>query len=115
MKISLAEALAALPLEKTEKWPLGVWDAQQFARGSLSVSIFAPNERDFQTPHEQDELYFVIAGAGEFTSDGIQYNFGPGDAFFVPAGVEHRFTRFSPDFAAWVVFFGPEGGEGGRG
>ena len=37
--------------------------------------------------------------------------FAAGDCFFVPAGVEHRFTRFSPDFAAWVVFWGPEGGE----
>ena len=30
---------------------------------------------------------------------------------FVPAGVEHRFDDFSDDFAAWVVFFGPKGGE----
>jgi hypothetical protein len=31
--------------------------------------------------------------------------------FFVPAGVAHRFERFSPDFATWVVFWGPHGGE----
>jgi len=31
---------------------------------------------------------------------------------FVPAGVEHRFENFSDDFATWVIFYGPEGGEG---
>jgi len=30
---------------------------------------------------------------------------------FVPAGVEHRFTRFTPDFVTWVIFYGPKGGE----
>ena len=28
------------------------------------------------------------------------------------AGVEHRFEDFSADFATWVFFYGPEGGEG---
>ncbi|MDQ3378133.1 MAG: cupin domain-containing protein, partial [Actinomycetota bacterium] len=35
----------------------------------------------------------------------------PGDALFVPAGVEHRFENFTDDLVAWVVFYGPEGGE----
>jgi hypothetical protein len=30
---------------------------------------------------------------------------------FVAAGVPHRFEEFSRDFAAWVVFWGPKGGE----
>jgi mannose-6-phosphate isomerase-like protein (cupin superfamily) len=37
--------------------------------------------------------------------------FGPGEALFVAAGVEHRFEEFSDDFAAWVIFYGPDGGE----
>jgi mannose-6-phosphate isomerase-like protein (cupin superfamily) len=37
--------------------------------------------------------------------------FGPGDFLFAPAGVEHRFEDFSKDFATWVLFYGPEGGE----
>jgi uncharacterized protein YjlB len=36
---------------------------------------------------------------------------GAHDVLFVPAGVEHRFEGFSDDFAVWVFFFGPEGGE----
>lgn len=33
------------------------------------------------------------------------------DAIFVEAGVEHRFEDFSDDFSAWVIFWGPDGGE----
>jgi len=34
-----------------------------------------------------------------------------GDVLFVAAGVEHRFLNISDDFSAWVVFWGPKGGE----
>jgi hypothetical protein len=30
---------------------------------------------------------------------------------FVAAGVPHRFESCSDDFATWVVFWGPKGGE----
>ena len=33
------------------------------------------------------------------------------NAIFVEAGADHRFVDFSSDFAAWVVFWGPQGGE----
>lgn len=39
--------------------------------------------------------------------------FGPGDALFEPAGVEHRFEGFTNDLVVWAVFYGPEGGEAG--
>jgi len=32
---------------------------------------------------------------------------------FVAAGQVHRFELFSSDFAVWVVFYGPEGGDAG--
>ena len=112
MKGSLSEALAKLPLPATAKWPLGVWDAEVMAHGSMTVEIFAPKETDYQTPHQQDELYIVVSGSGEFVSAGVTYPFAPGDVLFVAAGVENRFVRFTPDFVTWVVFYGPKGGEG---
>ena len=36
---------------------------------------------------------------------------GVGDAVVVPAGTPHCFEDTSPDFATWMVFWGPEGGE----
>ena len=111
VKVSLSEALSKLPLPSTSEWPLGVWDTEEMAHGSMTLLLFAPKETDFQTPHDQDELYIVMAGSGEFVCDGQPYDFAPGDVLFVPAHIEHRFTRFTPDYAAWVVFYGPKGGE----
>jgi mannose-6-phosphate isomerase-like protein (cupin superfamily) len=53
----------------------------------------------------------VISGTGFFTNGDERHPFKPGDLMFVPAGVVHRFEDFSDDFATWVIFFGPEGGE----
>jgi mannose-6-phosphate isomerase-like protein (cupin superfamily) len=54
----------------------------------------------------------VISGSGAFVNGDARHPFGPGDVLFVPAGVEHRFEDFSADFQAWVIFYGPDGGEG---
>jgi mannose-6-phosphate isomerase-like protein (cupin superfamily) len=111
MKISLAETLRALPKPATAKWPEGVWDTDAFRHGTMSLLLFTPRGRDYQTPHEQDELYVVHRGTGEFVLDGERAAFGPGDVLFAAAGHEHRFERFSDDLVLWVVFWGPPGGE----
>ena len=79
--------------------------------GSMSVEIYKPRDIDKQTPHLQDELYVIISGSGEFLNAGVSTPFSPGDVLFVPARVEHRFENFTDDFATWVIFYGPEGGE----
>ena len=54
----------------------------------------------------------VIQGSGAFVIEGNRLPYvGPGDFLFAPAGVAHRFEDFSEDFAVWVLFYGPEGGE----
>ena len=80
-------------------------------RGTLELGYYRPRQNDPQKPHEQDEIYVVQSGSGIFMLDGERQPFEAGEALFVPAGVEHRFEDFSDDFAAWVVFYGPPGGE----
>ena len=80
--------------------------------GSMRVGIYAPRGEDPQSPHTQDELYIVASGTGVFMRDGERRPFKPGDLIFVPAAADHRFEDFSDDFSAWVVFWGPHGGEG---
>ena len=79
--------------------------------GTLEIGMYAPRGNDPQGPHDQDEVYIVHAGSGRFLLGDEELPFEPGDALFVPAGVKHRFVDFSDDFAAWVVFYGPSGGE----
>jgi len=85
--------------------------AEPFSHGSMRLGIYAPRGHDPQQPHEQDELYLVISGTGTFVHGAERSAFGPGDALFVAAGTNHRFEDFSDDFATWVVFWGPDGGE----
>jgi mannose-6-phosphate isomerase-like protein (cupin superfamily) len=82
-----------------------------FGHGTLEVEWYAPDKVDGQKPHSRDEIYVVAKGAGEFF-DGQQLQaVSTGTCLFVPANVEHRFENFTEDFAVWVFFYGPEGGE----
>ena len=83
-----------------------------FRHGSLTVELYAPRGRDPQSPHSRDEIYVVASGHGTFFDGAERRAFSPGTLLFVPAGRVHRFEDFSEDFAAWVMFYGPEGGEG---
>ena len=80
-------------------------------RGSLELGFYKPDEIDPQQPHTQDEIYIVQSGSGYFVLGDERQPFETGEALFVPAGVVHRFEEFTDDFSAWVVFYGPEGGE----
>ncbi len=104
-RFTVAEALAKLPGPKGERW------AVVFEHGTLEVEIYAPRGSDPQGPHTRDEVYVVVAGSGEFLNGDKREPFGPGDLLFVPAGVVHRFEKFTDDLTVWVVFYGPEGGE----
>ena len=86
---------------------------EMFTHGSLELEIYKPVEKDRQTPHDRDEVYVVASGNGQFFCNGETAEFNTGDFLFVPAGIEHRFFDFSSNFSAWVIFYGPRGGEKG--
>ena len=105
----------------------GHLSALAMAHGSMELRWFVPDREDKQTPHDRDELYFIVTGTAVFVRDEQRTPFGaeppigqpgeeqvtvqPGDALFVRAGTGHRFEAASPDFGCWMVFYGPEGGE----
>jgi len=101
----------ALEAAQNAPIPAGARSALVMSHGSMTLRFYAPDGIDRQTPHTQDEVYLVVAGEGWFVLGEARTRFGPGDALFAPAGEVHRFEEFSDDFAAWVVFYGPEGGE----
>ena len=103
---SLAEARANLPDDPDifRSW-------YGLRRGTMKVGLYAPTGRDSQGPHRQDELYIVISGHGECIKGSERRSFSPPDVIFVEADADHRFENFSNDFATWVIFWGPPGGE----
>jgi len=83
-----------------------------FAHGTLEVELYAPSGVDPQQPHDRDEAYVVARGTATFVDDGTRSSVEPGAFIFVAAGRPHRFESMSADFAVWVLFYGPVGGEG---
>ena len=104
-KASLLEAIEQLKRESEKPFTVVM------NHGTMSVEYFAPINIDTQIPHQQDELYIVVRGHGRLNRNGELLECKAGDVLFVPAGMEHRFEGFSDDFATWVVFYGPQGGE----
>jgi mannose-6-phosphate isomerase-like protein (cupin superfamily) len=79
--------------------------------GTLELGYYKPDGVDPQNPHDRDEVYIVKSGSGYFVLEDERLPFEAGDALFVPAYVVHRFEDFTDDFATWVIFYGPTGGE----
>lgn len=99
---------------------------QVMAHGSMEIRWFQPQDGRQHSPHDRDEVYYVVSGtatfyrgneAGPFEEDKLgllgeeQVPVASGDVLFVPAGAIHCFDAVSPDFAVWAIFYGPEGGE----
>lgn len=78
------------------------------ADDSLLVILYHPQGEDQQTPHDQDEFYFVASGDADFFVSGEVRHVNAGDALFVPALAQHRFIDPSEDFACWAIFYGPK-------
>lgn len=104
-RVGVAEAMARLP------GPGGARFVKVLEHGTLEVEIYAPRGHDPQQPHARDEIYVVVSGSGWFVNGSDRHAFSTGDVLFVPAGVVHRFEDFTDDFATWVFFYGPDGGE----
>ncbi|AYL94994.1 cupin domain-containing protein [Mucilaginibacter celer] len=105
MKSSVIKALQNLSDKETELF------VKVIEHGSMSVEIYKPINIDPQTPHDQDELYVIINGSGDFILNDSRISFQQGDVILVPANAEHRFENFTEDFATWAIFYGPKGGE----
>lgn len=82
-----------------------------FLHGSLQVELYKPDKVDRQKPHSRDEIYVIARGTGFFVKEGVRQPAEPGEVLFAPAGTPHRFEDFTPEFATWVFFYGPAGGE----
>ena len=103
--LDLSDALGRLPESLSER------SVELHRHGSLRVKLYAPRGEDPQTPHRQDEVYVVARGTGVFWDGADRRPVAPGTLLVVAAGRAHRFEAFSADFAAWVLFYGPDGGE----
>jgi mannose-6-phosphate isomerase-like protein (cupin superfamily) len=76
---------------------------------SAGVYRLAAGATDQQTPHTEDEIYYVVSGHGRFGAAGRDTEVVPGDVLFVPKMEAHQFHDIDEDLVLLVVF-GPAGG-----
>ena len=104
-KLTPEEMRAMIPSADGKRFHVG------FERGQLKVELYVPRKEDLQQPHDQDECYVVTRGEGRFAMGDETVDFKAGDFLFVPAGMPHRFLDFGDEMEAWVMFYGPPGGD----
>jgi mannose-6-phosphate isomerase-like protein (cupin superfamily) len=72
----------------------------------VGVYVLVAPEPDHQQPHDDDELYVVLEGRGVLTVEGEETPLTEGQAAFVPAGADHRFTGYE-GLSVLVIFSKP--------
>jgi mannose-6-phosphate isomerase-like protein (cupin superfamily) len=74
---------------------------------SLGLYVLAAGADDTQSPHAEDEIYYVVGGRGVVDVAGERRPVRPGSIVFVAKEVEHRFVDIEEDLSL-LVFFAPE-------
>lgn len=80
-------------------------------RSAMSVGVYRlpAGATDQQTPHTEDEVYYVVDGAATVEVGASTYPVSAGDVVFVEKRTEHRFVDIEEDLVT-LVFFAPAEG-----
>jgi mannose-6-phosphate isomerase-like protein (cupin superfamily) len=83
--------------------------------GSMSGGLYTlpAGGNDPQSPHGEDEIYYVIAGRARIRIGDEDHAVAPGSLFVVPRRVVHRFYAIDEDLKLLVVFAPAEGSSSG--
>jgi len=80
---------------------------------ALSCGIYTlpAGSSDLQSPHDEDEVYFVVSGRGRLRVGGEERTVEPGALLYVEATSEHSFFEIDEDITLLVFFAsgGPSG------
>jgi mannose-6-phosphate isomerase-like protein (cupin superfamily) len=81
------------------------------AEESLSVGLYRveAGATDPQSPHDEDEVYYVLSGRGTLRVGDEEHAVEPGSVAFVERGVDHQFVDVVEDLTT-LVFFAPAHG-----
>ena len=101
-------ALAAFELAKVveERRAAGGPWLEFFRVPALSLGLYAlpAGGEDPQSPHGQDEIYYVVSGRGTLRVNGEDTPAVPGAILYLAAEAEHRFVAIEEELTLLVVF-----------
>lgn len=71
---------------------------------SAGLYVLAAGSTDFQRPHHEDEIYYVVRGRARFEAGAEDWEVSAGSVIFVAAEVEHHFYDVVEELAVLVLF-----------
>jgi len=76
---------------------------------SVGLYVLPAGGVDRQSPHTEDEVYYVVSGEGRVSVGEDERPVRSGSIVFVAAHVEHRFHHITEDLTLFVAFGPAEG------
>jgi mannose-6-phosphate isomerase-like protein (cupin superfamily) len=76
---------------------------------SVGLYVLEAGEPDLQSPHTEDEIYYVVEGCGQITVGDDVRPVGPGSLVYVATAVRHHFHDITERLTLLVVFGPAEG------
>ncbi|MCI0549909.1 MAG: cupin domain-containing protein [Anaerolineae bacterium] len=73
---------------------------------SMGLYVLPANGVDSQSPHTEDEVYYVVHGKGKIKVANEDRDVGAGSIVYVAKNVEHRFHSIEEELTV-IVFFAP--------
>ena len=73
---------------------------------SLGLYVLPAGSTDPQSPHREDEVYYVVSGKAQILVAEENRNVQPGSIVYVEKNVAHRFHSIEEDLTV-LVFFAP--------
>jgi len=104
-----------------DAWDLAKIDADRETAGQLyreflrvpdlsaGIYVLEAGAADPQSPHSEDELYYIVSGRGRITVGDETRDLSAGSLVFVAASVPHRFLDIRERLEILVAFGPAEG------
>ena len=85
------------------------WEFLRVPAMSSGVYVLPCGTTDTQTPHAEDEVYYVVSGSARMSiaqenGEPLDREIRSGDLIFVPARQEHRFHTITEEVILLVIF-----------
>ena len=74
----------------------------------MGLYVLPAGSADPQSPHTEDEVYYVVSGAATLRVGSEDRPVKPGTLVYVEAGAEHKFHSITENLTLLVMFAPPQ-------
>jgi mannose-6-phosphate isomerase-like protein (cupin superfamily) len=71
---------------------------------SAGIYVLSADATDKQSPHREDEIYYVVRGKAKMRLGREERSISQGDVIFVEKNLEHRFFEIEDELMLLVIF-----------